>query len=330
MPRILVNLTDNSRKRVFVDDDFRRLATLGDVVYFDPQKDEAGAFGALLARSDVMLTCWGSRKLTPQDWPGRESPLLVAHSAGSVRGIVPKEVLARGVRLTQSASAIAFAVAQYTVGLMIMALRQAVARSAALRDGARCEGAFPCQDLEGLTVGLVGLSQVGRRVPPLLQPFGCHLLAYDPYWKREDAEGLGVSLMADLDELIARSDVLSLHAPVTPETQNLLDAHRIALLKPGATFVNTARAQLVDQNALFARALAGEIQAYLDVTTPEPLPPTHEGWSSPNIFITPHIAGPTKQSMRRIARHALDEIERFVNGRPLASEVTPERYDILA
>ncbi len=330
MPQILVNLTDASRRRVFVDDDFQRLAALGETVFFDPQKDEAGAFGALLARSDVMLTCWGSRKLTPEDLPERDSPLLVAHSAGSVRGIVPREMLARGVRLTQSASAIAFAVAQYTVGLIILALRQGVARSAALRAGARYEGAFPYQDLEGLTVGLVGLSQVGRRVPPLLLPFGCHLLAYDPYWKSEDARHLGVSLTADLDELVARSDVLSLHTPVTPETENLLDARRIALLRPGAVLVNTARAQLVDQNALFARALAGEIQAYLDVTTPEPLPPTHDGWSSPNIFITPHIAGPTKQSLRRVAHHALGEIERFLTGQPLATEVTLERYDILA
>lgn len=330
MPQILVNLTDSSRKRVFVDEDFARLATLGELVFFDPQKGDAAGFPALVARADAMLTCWGSRNLAPDDLGERARPLLVAHSAGSIRGIVPKGLLGHGVRLTQSSPAIAFAVAQYTVGLIILALRQAVARSVALRDGTRFQGTAPYRDLEGLNVALVGLSQVGRRVPPLLAPFGCHVFAYDPYWKTEDAAGLGVTLVDDLDTLVSQADVLSLHAPVTPQTENLLDLRRVALLKTGAVVINTARPQLVDQNALFARAMGNEIQAYLDVTTPEPLPSTHEGWSSPNIFITPHIAGPTEQTMRRIVRHAIDEIDRFLAGQPLATEVTLDRYDILA
>jgi phosphoglycerate dehydrogenase-like enzyme len=243
---------------------------------------------------------------------------------------VPKELLERGVRLTQSAAAVAPAVAQYTVGLMVLGLRQAFARNAALREGIAYEGESPCRDLEGLTVGLVGLSQVGRRVPPLLALFGCRVIAYDPYWDAERAAGLGVEMVSDLDDLIRRSDALSLHAPVTPETRNLIDAQRIARLQRGAVFVNTARAALVDQEALFARALAGEIQVCLDVTNPEPLPPTHEGWGSPNIFITPHIAGPTEQTLRRIAGHAIEEIERFLSGQPLMTEVTRERYDVLA
>ena len=276
-----------------------------------------------------MLTCWGSRGLKADPWTPRERPLLVAHAAGSVRNLVPKEFLSQGVRLTQGTPAIAVAVAQYTVGLLILALRKAIARSAALRSGVRPDESLPYYDLEDLTVGLVGLSQVGRRVPPLLAPFGCRVLAYDPFWNREQAAGLGVELVTDLDDLIARSDALSLHAPVTAETENLIDARRVGLLRGNAVFINTARAALVDQDALFARAIAGEIQAYLDVTMPEPLPPDHAGWTSPNIFITPHIAGPTRQALRRMARHAVDEIERFLKGQPLHSEITPERYDIL-
>lgn len=332
MARILLNLTESSRRRVFGEgESLGRLFVLGEVFSFDPHKDDAASFPGLLAGADVMVTSWGSRKLTPEDWPGdRGRPLLVAHAAGSVRGVLAREMLARGVRVSQSAAAIAVAAAQYTVGLIILALRQAVARSAALRAGERYHSAHPFQDLDGLTVGLVGLSQIGRRVPPLLAPFGCRILAYDPYAKSHDAAPLGVSLVPDLDALITASDVVSLHAPVTPETENLIDARRIALLRPGAVLVNTARPALVDQRALFARAQAGEIQAYLDVTAPEPLPPAHEGWSSPNIFITPHLAGPTRQSLARIARHVVDEVERFLRGEPLRAEVTLERYDSLA
>jgi phosphoglycerate dehydrogenase-like enzyme len=332
MARILLNLTESSRRRVFGQGEaLGRLFVLGEVFSFDPQKDDPSTFPGLLAGADVMVTSWGSRKLTPEDWPGdRGWPLLIAHGAGSVRGVVSREALARGVRVSQSAAPIAVAAAQYAVGLMILALRQAAARSAALRAGERYHGDHPFQDLDGLTVGLVGLSQIGRRVPPLLAPFGCRVLAYDPYAGAEDAAVLGVSLVADLDDLIAASDVLSLHAPLTPETEGLIDARRIGLLRPGAVFINTARAGLVDQRALFARAMAGDIQAYLDVTAPEPLPPTHEGWSSPNIFITPHIGGPTRQSLARIARHVVDEVERFLRGEPLRAEVTLDRYDSLA
>lgn len=333
MARILLNLTESSRRRVFGQGEaLGRLFVLGEVFSFDPQKDDPSTFPDLLAAADVMVTSWGSRKLTPQDWPDEDRlrPLLIAHGAGSVRGVVSREMLARGVRVSQAAAPIAVAAAQYTVGLMILALRQAAARSAALREGERYHGDHPFQDLEGLTVGLVGLSQIGRRVPPLLAPFGCRVLAYDPYARPEDAPLLGVSVVSDLDEMIAASDVLSLHAPLTPETEGLIDARRIALLRPGAVFINTSRGALVDQRALFARAINGEIQAYLDVTAPEPLPPTHEGWSSPNIFITPHVGGPTRQSLARIARHVVDEVERFLRGEPLRAEVTLDRFDSLA
>lgn len=332
MPQILLNLSETSRQRVFGDGEaLARLAALGAVVSFDPKSDDPAAFPGLLAASDVMITSWGSQKLTPDLVAGRDRPLLVAHGAGSIRSLVPKAVMEQGVRVSQSTVPIAVAVAQFTVGMMIMALRQSLARLVSLRAGSGVQygGAYPCFDLEGLTVGLVGLSQVGLRVPPLLAPFGCHVIAYDPYARPEQAAALGVELVADLDDLIRRSDALSLHAPVTPETQNMIDARRVALIKPGAAVVNTARAAIADQDALFTRALAGEIQVYVDVTTPEPLPPTHEAWSSPNIFITPHIAGLSQQALRRIARHVVEEVERYLSGQPLAHEVTLDRYDIL-
>ena len=334
MPTILLNLTDDTVRRVFTgSDDFAVLRALGDVVRCDPKA--AGAaddFAALVAGADVVLTGWGSRKIAPEDVAGLTKPLLVAHSAGSVRGVCPKEtLLVPGVRLTQSSTPMSISVAQFTVGLMVMAARQSFARQAALRAGGKYAGPFPDEDLTGLTIGLVGLSQVGRRVPPLLAPFEVGLiLAYDPYASPEMARALGVTLLDDLDALILRADILSLHAPVTEETRNLIDARRIGLLRAGASVVNTARPQIVDQDALFARAMAGEIEYYTDVTAPEPLPPGHPAFGSPHVFITPHIAGTTRQTLKRIGEHALAEVARFLRGEPLLTEVAAERYDILA
>lgn len=341
MPTILLNLPDDTLRRVFDASDesadaFAGLHALGaNFVRFDPRaRDAAAGFADLLARADAVLTGWGSRPITSDDLATREAnrPLLIAHAAGSVRGVCPKETLrVPGVRLTQSSAPMAVSVAQFAVGLMILGARQSLARAEALKTGERYAGAFAYQDLSGLTIGLVGLSQVGRRMPPLLAPFepGA-VLAYDPYAGPEQAAALGVTLTPDLDDLLARSDIVSLHAPVTDETRNLVDARRVGLLRPGTIVVNTARPQIVDQAALFARATAGEIEYYSDVTEPEPLPPGHPAFSSPHIFITPHIAGPTRQTNEKIGRHALTEIERFLQNEPLETEVTSARYDILA
>ena len=333
MPHLLADLTASSKRRVFTSDDFSRLEGLADVTYFDKNETPEADYAALLQSADVLLTCWGSRPLTPALWAEAErkanNPLLVAHAAGSVRGIVPKELLAQGgIRLTQGADAVAVAVAQYAVGLILMALRQAQFRAGEVRAGREKPDA-PYRELTGLSVGIVGLSRVGSLMPALLAPFNCRVFAYDPYCSPEKAAALNVELI-DLDDLIARCDAVSLHLPVTPETIGLLNAERVARLQTGSVLVNTSRPQVVEQDAVFARAQAGEIEYYTDVTHPEPLPPGHGAWNSSHIFITPHIAGPTVQTLRRMAAFALDEIERYVSGQPLKYEVTAARYDLLA
>lgn len=340
-PTILVNLTEDSRRRVFLPDEdqedpLEALAGFGRIVRFDPKGEasdlHAEDFPRLIAEADAMLTCWGSRPLTTADLAGRPAdapPLFVSHSAGSVRSLVPRDLLEDGrVRLTQGAPAIAVAVAHYTVGLIVLGLRQAVARHDALRAGEKLGGAY--FDLEGVPVGLIGLSRVGALVPPLLAPFGARVLAFDPYCSAERAASLGVELVPDLDDLLARSRVVSLHAPVTPETRGILSAARVGALAPGTVLINTARADLLDQEAVFGRALAGEITYYADVTSPEPLPQGHPAYASPHVFITPHIAGPTRQTTRRMAAHAVAEIGRFLRGEPAQAEVTADRYDVLA
>ncbi len=330
MPILLINLTKSNYARVFNSDQRTRLESLCELTFFDPATNDPSPFPQLVAAADVMLTGWGSRALSAADVEARTKPLLIAHSAGSVRGICPKDALHHHVRLTQGASAIAPAVAQYTVGLIIMALRQAVARNVALKSGQKYGGDPAYFDLTGITVGLVGLSQVGRRVPPLLKPFECKVVACDPMWTQAQAAELGVRLLPDFDAVIDCSQVISLHAPVLESTTGMLNADRIARLRPGTVVVNTARARLVDQTALFARAMAGDIQVYTDVTDPEPLPPDHIAWSTPNIFITPHIAGVSQQTLERLATISVAEIERFLTGQPLQTEITFDRFDLLA
>ena len=332
----LLNAPDNDRTRQMLDlSDANTRRVLGEVIVFRPETHTEADFRAALVRADVMLSTWGSRPLTAADWQARcdaraeLAPFLVMHGAGSVRSFVPPALLHDGVRVSQSASVMAPAVAQFTVGLIVLALRQGFARTEAQkRGGAKNPSLY--RDLRGLTVGLVGLSQIGRRMPALLAPFEPgRIIAYDPYFSPDEAARLNVELMP-LDELLKTSDVVSLHAPVTPETRNMLNAARVASLVDGAVVINTARAALVDQNALFARANLGEITYYADVTEPEPLPPPHPVWQNPHVLITPHIGGVTKQTLEQIGAFAVLEIERFQNNAPLHGAITAERYEVLA
>ena len=327
--RILLNLSGTGRKRLQATNLEEELAKLGHVTLFDRSTESAPheRFLELVSNADIMVTSWQSEFFRPED-VGRTGDLkLVIHGAGSVRRVITPEIIASGVRVVQCAQAIAKAVAHMTVGFILTGLWNAAGLYLHARQGTKA--GWPCRDLEDITVGLVGLSQVGRQIPPLLHPFGAKVVAYDPTWTAAAAAELGVELV-DLDTLVSSADVVSLHAPVLPQTVNMINAQRIASMRKGALFVNTARPALVDQEALFQRCYRAELTAYLDVTSPEPLPPDHPAWQCPFIFMTPHVAGPTVQTMRRIAGMIIENVRRFQAGEPLSGEVTLERYDLIA
>ena len=146
------------------------------------------------------------------------------------------------------------------------------------------------QHLFGATVGIVGASDVGRVVLRLLRPFDAKVLLYDPYLSAEEARALAVEQVS-LDDLFARADIVSLHAPSIPETRHMVGAAQLRRMRDGALLVNTARGSLIDQEALVHEAGSGRIRVALDVTTPEPLPGDSPLRAMPNVIITPHLAG---------------------------------------
>ena len=170
------------------------------------------------------------------------------------------------------------------------------------------------------TVGIVGASRIGRRVIELLRHFDYRILLYDPLVGPEGAAALGAE-KADLDPLMARSDIVSLHAPSLPETRHMIDARRLSLMKEGATLINTARGALVDEAALIDRLKTGAIHAVIDVTDPEVPEASSPLYDLPNVFLTPHIAGAIGLERTRLGEMAVDEIARFVAGRPLDFEI---------
>ena len=227
----------------------------------------------------------------------------------------------KGIPVFHTPGRNADAVADLTVAFVLMLLRHLGPIAETFRGGGpKVENAgdylkmytrFTGAELGDRTVGLVGLGAVGREVAARLVPFKARVLAYDPYLSTAPP---GITLCG-LDDLLRAADVVSLHAPVTPETTNLLSAERLALLKPTAYVVNTARAALTDEDALHAMLVDGRLAgAALDVLTDEPLRPGNRFLGLPNVIVTPHIGGATVDVVRHQSDIVVDAMEKYLRG----------------
>jgi phosphoglycerate dehydrogenase-like enzyme len=232
--------------------------------------------------------------------------------------------------LSHAAQANALPVAEFTLAAIIFAGKQ-VFRFRDVYVADRHRGRTQPMQSEaignyGRTVGIIGASRIGRRVIELLAPLDYKILLCDPMVDEAEAQRLGVE-KTELDVLMARSDIVSLHAPSLPATRHMIDAHRLSLMKQGATFINTARGALVDEAALLATLKTGRIDATIDVTDPEIPEASSAFYDLPNVFLTPHIAGAVGLERTRLGEMAVEEAIRFIKGKPLLYEI---RRDDLA
>jgi D-3-phosphoglycerate dehydrogenase len=222
---------------------------------------------------------------------------------------------ARGVTVANTPGVNANAVAEHTIALMLAVMRRIPAMDAAVRAG-EWPRALLVQ-LEGKTLGLVGLGAIGRRVAALAAPFGVRLLAttFGPDAGRASAAG---ARHVPIDELLRESDVVSLHLRLSAETAGYINRERLAAMKPTAYLINTARAGLVDRSALVDalrdRNIAG---AGLDVFHEEPIPHGDPLLALPNVVLTPHDAGTTQEVIDLGLRRAVENVERFLQGSPI-------------
>lgn len=240
--------------------------------------------------------------------------VIAVHGAG----VDPVDVDActeRGVLVTNTPGANADAVTELTIALMLSLIRRIPESAHQTKtdrawDAARHTGG----ELKGRTLGLVGFGQIGRRVATIANAFGMQVIASDPGLKPEVIEA-GRAHSVSLDELLAESDIISLHAPAIPATRHLIDADAIAKMKRGAMVVNCARGSLVDEAALAAALGSGQLGgAALDVLEGEPPDPASPIYDAPNIILTPHMAGSTEECLIAIARTAGEDIARVLRG----------------
>ena len=249
---------------------------------------------------------------------------LVASCRGNPTNVDLAAAAERGVIVLSTPGRNAISVADFTVGLLLDHARRIGRSERQLREvGWMTQGDLPYfhfrgPELAGRTIGLVGLGAIGRLVADRVRGFGMQVLAFDPFVTEAPP---GVEL-ASLDELLARSHVVSIHCPLTPETQGLIGTRELGLMRGDAILVNTARAAVVDEAALLAALEQGLIAgAALDVFWKEPLAPDHPIRDLDNVTITPHVAGAADDVQRHHARMILDDIRRWQRGEPLRHAV---------
>lgn len=327
-------LTADELFRLYSEEALTHLGTFAEVSFGDPDEEGRSPVAAHIKDEfDALVSCWSTRPLDASVLGG-DRLRLVAHTAGSVRGLAPRELLERGLRVTQGgAAAMAPAVAELAITLTLALLRQLHTYDRALRatrDWSAGPRAEEGRSLSDRTVGIVGLSRVGWYFAEMARGLGVrNLYAHDPYADPARAEVMGIKLVS-LDELCRRSEVLSIHAPSTPETHRFIGANQLTSLPDRALVINTARSWCLDEAALLDELRAGRLCAGLDVFDEEPLPKESPFYELDNVLITPHVAGGTGDVRVRQGWTVVHELERFAKGEPLENEVSIEAYDRLA
>lgn len=333
-PRAAFAFLPQRTKHVFAERDRRRLAELCDIPDETPLEhfDDARA-AAALAEAEILITGWGCAGIDASMITRAPKLRLIAHAAGTVKTFIAPEILSAGVLVTQAGAANALPVAEFTLAAILFANKAVMRFRDQYADSRATRSSLPIADGPignySKIIGVVGASRIGRRVIELLKPFDLDILLYDPFVAQADAAALGVEL-CELDDLIRRSDVVTLHAPSVPATRHMIDARRLSLLRDGATFINTARGALVDHTALEAELVSGRINAFIDVTEPEVLPAASPLYTLRNVVLTPHIAGALGVERERLGALIADEIERYVRGEPLQHAVDPALLERLA
>ena len=284
----------------------------------------------LLRGVDVLLSGWGGPRLDAELLAHADRLRAFFYGAGTIKALMSDAAWDRGLLVTSAFAANAVPVAEFTLAQIILCLKN-VWRTASV---SRFPPATPRPAPAGCfrsTVGLLSLGAIGRLVAEKLRDsLDVRVLAHDPFADPSAAAALNVELV-DLQTLFAACDVVSVHTPWLPETEGLVTGELLASMRPGASFVNTARGAVVDEPAM-ARVLQArpDLLAVLDVTHPEPPAADSPLRTLANVVLTPHVAGSLGAECRRMGAFVADEVERFAAGRPPRWPVTRQTAERMA
>jgi glyoxylate reductase len=267
------------------------------------------------ARPDVEALVVANEQVPLDLLPGLR---LVANFGVGYDRLGAAELRSRGVVVTNTPGVLDAATADLTFALILAARRRVVEGDQRVRagewSGSWADGLL-AEELTGATLGIVGLGRIGQAVARRARGFELRVVYTQRTRTRTE-----LGEYRELDELLAEADIVSIHAPLTPETDGLVDARRLSLLKDGAVLVNTARGEIVDEPALMAELVSGRIRAGLDVFAREPHVPK-ELLPLSNVVLTPHLGSGTRQTREAMTRLVVENIRAFECGKELVTPV---------
>lgn len=331
-PNILVAMRPALYDLLFGEDQQTRLRALGNVT-MQPQAENLteAQLTALIGGHDIVITCWGTPPFSDGVLAAAERLKLIVHSAGSIKLMLPPAVFAEGRRVTHVAYSMSIPVAETTLALILLCLRQFHKIDRAFKEAgwSAARELMLGAELAGNRVGVIGAGYTGRAVIRRLLALEAEVWLCDPYVSEQRAASMGLRKVP-LETLMRRCPIVTLQAPATAETYRMIGGEQFAWLPDGAIFINTSRAHLIDEAALLAELRSGRISAALDVFDQEPLPDDSPFRELDNLIITPHVAAVTRQAYKRQGQISVDEIAGYLGEGKLRYEVTRDMLDTMA
>jgi len=289
--------------------------------------DEARA--ALIRECDVLLTLWGSSRVPEQiaKAPGRLS--YICNISGGISHWIPLSIVEAGIPVTNWGDAVAPEMAEAAVTLLLAVLKELLPQQLYVREGGWHRPDRRIGSMYGLRIGIFGMGAIGRKFVDYVRPYECRIRYYDPYLPPASAPA-GCEAAESLERLAAESDALVIHAGLTEETRGAVNAAVLAKLPDYGIVINTARGDIVEQDALFAELKTGRLRAGLDVLAgSDALEPDHPARGWPNVLFTAHdlySANWQKPPLERYEAVCLENLIRHSQGKPLMHRFDRDRY----
>src|SRR5258708_4814965 len=330
LPKALIVMYSNAVDEVYYPERRRQMANRMVMLAPPLGADELPARSDLLAQAEVIFGSWGLPRLDDSLLNIAQRLRAIFYAAGTIRHWITDAVWGRNIIVCSPYAANAPTLAGYTLATLIFSLKQGwrytlgTKRLGHYPNRIACAGAFHSK------VGLISLGMVARLVCERLKNFDLQVLAYDPYAAPEEAMALGVKLVS-LEEIFSECDVVSLHTPSLNETKGMITGRHFEAMRSGATLINTARGEVVNEQDLIETFIRRQdLTAVLDVTDPEPPVKDSPLYSLPNVVLTPHIAGSLDGECGRLGQLMVEEFNRWQNGIPLLWQITREKAATMA
>jgi phosphoglycerate dehydrogenase-like enzyme len=281
---------------------------------------------SILRHAEIIMASWGVPVMDEAFLAAAPNLRAVFFAAGSIRIFTTPAFWERKIIVSSAYSANAIPVAEYALAVILLSLKKFWSFSQSTKQGTDPWGNHlrNVPGNYGSTVGFVSLGMIARKLIQLLKPFDINCIVYCPFLTESEAADLGVE-RCSLSEVFRRSDAVSLHTPLLPETAGIITGELIASMKEGATLINTARGAIIRESEMTTvLGKRKDLTAVLDVCHPEPPAPHSTLLQLPNVVLTPHIAGSLGNECQRLGRYMVDELSRYLAGKPLQWQVNEE------